>query len=188
MNLFKSKGPFVMGELYFNQFRNTLRRDNELNKNFLNQLNLQVAQINTLTEPKLIEMLNKYLRIPAIYEHVDDGRLPLTEKARAMIRKTVGIIPKDPSDRFKINKMILMEIYPEETNNIPVSYYLKNFIDGKKIYAFCFASMFGFYYTHFKRGLFSLEFSVTMIWVCALTILIRSTIAKIYGHKLSRFL
>jgi len=188
MKFFKSKGPFVSGELYFNQFRNTLRRDNELNKNLLNQLNLQVDQLHTLTEEKLVAMLNKFLCFPGVFDNVDDGKLPLTAKAIRMIAAGKKAMPAGPLGRFKINKLILMEIYPEETNNIPNSYYIKNFIDGKKIYAFCFASMLGFYYTHFRRGLFTLEFAVTMIWVCAFAILIRSTIAKIYGHKLSRFL
>jgi len=182
--------PYIKpGDIYFNMFRSTLKRDNELNKVILDELKMQIDQIKDLNEPQLIIVLNKVLGFRFIASRIDDGRIIFSDKAKNLLKIADTVILKgDPEAVFKFNKKLLAEIYPEEMRNIPAMYYVKNFIDGKKIYTFCLASIVFFYWAHFHRGKFSTEFDLVMIWISVLIMLVRSTISKIYGHKFNKYL
>ena len=179
---------FKVGDLYFAAFRNALRRDNELNKIILDALQMQADSLPHLREEQLVDAVNKVLLQPFLFQKIDDGRIHFTEKAkRVMVDLKKNLKNASQGSTHNLNKKLLMEIYPEETYNIPASYYIKNFINGKKVYTFCALSAAGFAYLHFKRGLFSVEFTVVMIWLSILIALLRSTVAEIRGHKMSPY-
>jgi hypothetical protein len=182
--------PYIKtGDIYFNMFRSTLKRDNELNKVILDELKMQLDHLKDLNELQLVGVLNKVLGFRFLASRIDDGRIIFSDKAKGLLKSAKSIMEKgDVEAVFKFNKKLLAEIYPEEMKNIPVSYYVRNFVDGKKIYAFCALSICFFYWVHFKRGKFSAEFTLVMIWLSVLIMLVRSTIAKINGHKFRQYL
>jgi len=182
--------PYVkIGDIYFSMFRSTLKRDNELNKIILDELKMQVDQLKDLQEIQLVGILNKVLGFKHLASRIEDERIHFNDNARALLKQAKEILKEsDPVKIFKYNKRLISEIYPEEMRNIPISYYVRNFIDGKKIYAFCLASIVFFWWAHFKRGLFSVEFDLIMIWLSVLIMLARSTVSKIIGHKFSKYL
>jgi len=182
--------PYIkIGDIYFSMFRSSLKRDNELNKIILDELKMQVDQLKDLQEIQLVGVLNKILGFKHLATRIDDDRINFSETARALLKQSKIILSEsDPAKIFKFNKKLLSEIYPEEMRNIPVMYYVRNFVDGRKIYTFCLASIVFFYWAHFHRGKFSAEFDLVMIWLSVLIMLVRSTISKIYGHKFNKYL